>query len=281
MKILKNISIAEALTILERPEISTEALNQSVQLIINDVRLNGDAALKTYSLKYDNIVPESFNVSNKEIEAAIKIIPQDLKSAIDLARSNITKFHKTQINKEQPVETADGVVCWRKSIAIENVGLYVPGGSAPLFSTVLMLGIPAKLAGCKNIVLCTPVSQNGSINPVILYTANLLGITQIYKVGGPMAIAAMTYGTESIPMVYKIFGPGNQYVTKAKSLVQQSGMAIDMPAGPSEVLVIADETGVPEFIAADLLSQAEHGEDSQVVLLSTSERLIKKTFKSH
>jgi histidinol dehydrogenase len=204
-------------------------------------------------------------------------VSDELKAAIKIAQQNITKFHAAQNNEEAIVETSTGVNCWRKSVGIDKVGLYIPGGSAPLFSTILMLGIPAQLAGCKEIVLCTPPNKEGKINPAILYTANLVGITKIFKVGGAQAIAAMAYGTESIPNVYKIFGPGNQFVTKAKELVQLDGLAIDMPAGPSEVLVIADATGNPAYIAADLLSQAEHGADSQVILLSDNEALINAT----
>ena len=200
-----------------------------------------------------------------------------MKDAIQQAKSNIEKFHRSQIEEIKVIETMPGINCWRKSIGIEKVGIYIPGGSAPLFSTVLMLAIPANIAGCKEIILCTPPSKDGSINPAILYAADLCGITKIFKVGGVQAIAAMAYGTESIPKVFKIFGPGNQYVTAAKQLIQKEGVAIDMPAGPSEVLVIADETAVPEFVAADLLSQAEHGADSQVILLTTSEEVAEKT----
>jgi histidinol dehydrogenase len=203
-------------------------------------------------------------------------VPQELKNAIKVSKKNIGSFHSAQLLSEPVVETIKGVRCWRKSVAIEKVGLYVPGGSAPLFSTLLMLGVPAKLAGCKEIIVCTPPGKDGRVSPVILYTARLIGITEIFKVGGAQAIAAMAYGTESIPKVYKIFGPGNQYVTKAKELVQQDGVAIDMPAGPSEVLVIADYQANPEFIAADLLSQAEHGPDSQVIMLSNDQGLLER-----
>ena len=214
------------------------------------------------------------DVSDIEIELANNIVSKELKSAINVAKQNIEKFHAAQKEKKEIVESTRGVKCWRKSVGIEKVGLYIPGGSAPLFSTILMLGIPAKLAGCKEVILCTPPDKKGEINPAILYTANLTGITKIFKVGGAQAIAAMAFGTETIPRVNKIFGPGNQFVTKAKELVQQRGVAIDMPAGPSEVLIIADETSKPEFIAADLLSQAEHGADSQVVLLSDNRLMI-------
>jgi histidinol dehydrogenase len=215
-------------------------------------------------------------VSTKEIAAAIDKVPHALKAAIQIAHDNITAFHEAQQIKEDVVETAPGVKCWRKSVAIEKVGLYIPGGSAPLFSTVLMLGIPAQIAGCQELVLCTPPDKKKEIKPAILYAAHIVGITKIYKVGGAQAVAAMAYGTETIPQVYKIFGPGNQFVTKAKELIQQNGVAIDMPAGPSEVLVIADDTCNPAFVAADLLSQAEHGTDSQVILLSNNELIVEQ-----
>jgi histidinol dehydrogenase len=219
----------------------------------------------------------SLNVSPDEIQRTREKIDSNLKNAINLAKSNIERFHASQQKGEGVVETTPGVTCWRKSVPIERIGLYIPGGSAPLFSTILMLGIPARIAGCKEITLCTPCDENGTINPAILYTADLLGIRNIIKVGGAQAIAAMAYGTETIPSVYKIFGPGNQYVTRAKELVQQDGVAIDMPAGPSEVLVVADSTGNASYIAADLLSQAEHGPDSQVVLLSDTRSMLDLT----
>lgn len=256
-----------------RPAGNTAHISASVQEIIQTVRLEGDEALFAYTRKLDGADLSSFLVTEQELETAVKISDQ-LKAAIEMAKENIQRFHAAQIVQEQPIETSGGVVCWRENRAIEKVGLYVPGGTAPLFSTVLMLGIPAKLAGCKEIVLCTPPSSNGAIHPAILFAAQIVGIEKIYKIGGAQAIAAMTYGTETIPQVYKIFGPGNQYVTKAKELVQLDGMAIDMPAGPSELLVIADETCQPDFVAADLLSQAEHGTDSQVVLLSTSSKVV-------
>jgi len=263
----------------ERPIIEQQALDLVVVDILKDVKENKDAALIKYPEKFDKVVLDRIEVINSEIETAINQIGQDLKDAINLARQNIETFHASQKEEAKIVETTKGVKCWRKSVGIERVGLYIPGGSAPLFSTILMLGIPAKLAGCKELILCTPPNKEGKINPAILYTANLIGISKIYKVGGAQAIAAMAYGTETIPQVYKIFGLGNQYVTKAKELIQQQGVAIDMPAGPSEVLVIADKTSNPEFIAADLLSQAEHGPDSQVILLSDDEEIIKKTSK--
>lgn len=265
----------QALTI--RPSIEKVKLNSLVKNILREVKVNRDKALHAFAKKFDGVELTQIEVSKMEIEKAQDLVSDNLKNAIKIARQNIEKFHVSQKVEEQIVETTNGVKCWRKSIGIEKVGLYIPGGSAPLFSTILMLGIPAKLAGCKEIVLCTPQNQKGEINPVMLYTANLVGITKIYKVGGAQAIAAMAYGTETISQVYKIFGPGNQFVTKAKELVQQEGIAIDMPAGPSEVLVIADETGNPKFIAADLLSQAEHGVDSQVILLSDNNSIINHT----
>lgn len=262
--------------LLARPSINTEQLTQEVNSILNEVRHNGDKALTYYSKKFDNVELGSIMASEQDIHSAIKLVPKKLKDAIQVAYNNIFAFHKTQLTEEAPFETSPGVKCWRKSVAIEKIGLYIPGGSAPLFSTILMLGIPAQIVGCKEIALCTPADKNKGINPAILYTANLVGITNIYKVGGAQAIAAMAYGTETIAPVYKIFGPGNQYVTKAKELAQQAGVAIDMPAGPSEVLIIADATCNPSFVAADLLSQAEHGADSQVILVSDAEKVIEK-----
>ncbi len=260
----------------QRPSIDDVQLTQAVSSILNDVKKNGDKALIKYARMFDGVTLKSLTVSEEEIKSAVKEIPQPLKDAINIAYQNIEAFHKAQQVVEKVIETTPGVTCWRKSVAIEKVGLYIPGGSAPLFSTILMLGIPAQLAGCKEIVLCTPPNKSDTIHPAILYTANLVGTTKIYKVGGAQAIAAMAYGTETVPKVYKVFGPGNQYVTKAKELIQQSGTAIDMPAGPSELLVIADETCNPAFVASDLLSQVEHGADSQVILLSTSESIIQQ-----
>ena len=259
-----------------RPELKKETLSQQVQEIIKEVKNKGDEALYNFSEKFDGVALNSLVVSEQEIIDSIKLVPEELKEAIKTAYANIERFHKNQLTVEKEVETTPGVRCWRESIAIEKVGLYIPGGSAPLFSTILMLGIPAKIAACKEIVMCTPPGEDGKINPAILFTAQLVGISTIYKVGGAQAIAAMAYGTESITKVYKIFGPGNQYVTKAKSIIQQDGVAIDMPAGPSEVLILTDESSNPSFVAADLLSQAEHGADSQVVLLSTLESMIEK-----
>ena len=261
-------------TICKRPEINSADLSSIVNGIIENVKINGDAAIRSYAEKFDGVSIKNLLTSEKEISQSNEQVSEDLKSAIQLAKKNIECFHKGQKESINRIETSDGVECWRECRAIEKVGLYIPGGTAPLFSTVLMLGLPAKLAGCGEIVLCTPPSKDGSVNPAILYTADLIGINKIYKVGGAQAISAMAFGTESIPKVYKIFGPGNQYVTKAKELVQQTGTAIDMPAGPSEVLVIADESCKPSFVAADLLSQAEHGADSQVILLSPSDDVI-------
>ena len=277
MEVFKNPNKKEWLTLCERPAFEQESLNSLVNDILMDVKINKDSALLKYSQKFDKVVLDNIEVSQFEIEFANRQINQDLKDAINLAKQNIETFHASQKEEEKIIETTKGVKCWRKSVGIDKVGLYIPGGSAPLFSTILMLGIPAKLAGCKEIILCTPPNKEGKINPAILYTASLVGITKIYKVGGAQAIAAMAFGTETIPQVYKIFGPGNQFVTKAKELIQQEGVAIDMPAGPSEVLVIADKTSNAEFIAADLLSQAEHGADSQVILLSDDEDIINKT----
>jgi len=257
-----------------RPTLDKSELEDVVRGIINDVKSRGDQAVIDYSLKFDNVKTSTLKVSPEEIANSVGMVSEELKEAIDIARSNIEIFHSAQLQQEQIVETSQGVKCWRKSVAIEKVGLYIPGGNTPLFSTVLMLGIPAKLAGCKEIIICTPSDSNGKVSPLILYTASLLGITSLFKTGGAQAIAAMAYGTETISKVYKIYGPGNQYVTKAKELVQQEGVSIDMAAGPSEVLIIADETANPEFIAADLLSQAEHGSDSQVILLTNSKKLI-------
>ncbi|SMC45879.1 histidinol dehydrogenase [Moheibacter sediminis] len=268
MKLYKNPPQSEWDNLVKRPVLDSENLEELVKQIIDEVKISGDKALKNFALKFDKVNLENLIVSQTEIESASGKIYSELKTAISIAAANIKKFHLSQINSELSVETMKGVSCWRKSVPIENVGLYIPGGSAPLFSTILMLGIPAQIAGCKRIILCTPCDENGQINPAILYTATNLGITEIYKIGGAQAIAAMAYGTECIPKVDKIFGPGNQYVTKAKELVQKNGIAIDLPAGPSEVLVIADENADADFIASDLLSQAEHGADSQVILLT-------------
>lgn len=260
--------------ILKRPAFNFKELENTVTSILEDVKINGDSAIKKYALKFDKVELTEFRVSDEEITQAIQSVSTELKNAIEMAKQNIESFHKIQKEEIKPIETRTGVNCWRKSIGIEKVGLYIPGGSAPLFSTVLMLGVPAKLAGCREIILCTPSDQNGKVNPAILYAANLVGVTQIFKIGGIQAIGAMAFGTESIPQVYKIFGPGNQYVTCAKQLINKEGVAIDMPAGPSEVAVIADNSCIPSFVAADLLSQAEHGADSQVILVSNEKTVI-------
>ena len=260
----------------QRPTAEQLSLDGIVSQVFSEIRKDGDKAVKKYSLLFDKAELESFAVTQKAFDDASEKVPAELKAAIELAKSNIEKFHTAQTETPKPIETTKGVECWRESRGIETVGIYIPGGTAPLFSTVLMLGIPAKLAGCKNIILCTPPDKNGEINPAILYTADLVGITSVFSVGGIQAIAAMAFGTESIPKVDKIFGPGNQYVTAAKQAAQQLGVAIDMPAGPSEVLIIADKSCNPAFVAADLLSQAEHGTDSQVILLSDNETVIDK-----
>ncbi len=274
MKVIKypNKSDWEELT--KRPEFDKNQFTETVSEIISEVKLIGDKALFQFAEKFDKAKLNSLQVSKEEIKAANTQVSSALKQAIQIAKGNIEKFHEAQLVDEAVIETTKGVKCWRKSVGIEKVGLYIPGGSAPLFSTVLMLAIPAKIAGCKEIIICTPPNSEGNINPAILYTANLIGISKIFKVGGSQAVAAMAFGTESVPKVYKIFGPGNQFVTKAKELVQQEGTAIDMPAGPSEVLVLADKSCDPVFVAADLLSQAEHGPDSQVVLVSDNEEII-------
>ncbi|MGB3079132.1 MAG: histidinol dehydrogenase [Saprospiraceae bacterium] len=260
----------------KRPILPSEDLDEKIETILQRVRLEGDNAVKEFTLRFDKVSLECLKVTNSEIEFARLHIPQELKEAIAVSAENIRTFHSSQIQSESPVETMQGIICWRKTVAIENVGLYIPGGSAPLFSTLLMLAVPALIAGCTRIVLCTPPDKNGKINPAILYTASFLGITEIFKVGGAQAIAALAYGTETIPKVDKIFGPGNQYVTKAKERIQKNGIAIDLPAGPSEVLVIASGNADPDFVASDLLAQAEHGEDSQVVLLTDNRDFVEK-----
>ncbi|MBK8788480.1 MAG: histidinol dehydrogenase [Chitinophagaceae bacterium] len=262
--------------ILMRPVFDYRQLETKVSAILDDVKLNGDTAINMYTAQFDGAVLNDFAVTESEIAEAALHVDADLKTAIEVAKNNITAFHESQKETVNKIETAAGVLCWRKSVAIEKVGLYIPGGTAPLFSTMLMLGIPAVLAGCKEIIVCTPPDKNGEINPVILYVAQLIGIKNIYKIGGVQAIAAMAYGTQSVPKVNKIFGPGNQYVTCAKQLVNAAGVAIDMPAGPSELAVYADETCIPSFVAADLLSQAEHGADSQVLLVASSLSIVER-----
>lgn len=259
-----------------RPVIERKDLELTCREILGRVRSEGDKALSEYSIMFDGISPATLRVTPEEIKEAMEEVPGDLREAIMTARENITRFHSAQLATEPVVETSPGVRCWRKSLPVEKVGIYVPGGSAPLFSTVLMLAIPARLAGCSEIIMCTPPGRDGKINPVILYAASVTGVTAIFKTGGAQAIAAMAYGTETIPSVHKIFGPGNQYVTMAKELIQLDGVPVDMPAGPSEVLVIADSTSIPAFVAADLLSQAEHGPDSQVILLTDNEVVIRE-----
>ncbi|WNJ18723.1 histidinol dehydrogenase [Pontibacter sp. G13] len=260
--------------LLKRPVFDLSELEGRVLPVLQAIRQRGDEALREFTQKFDQVEIDSFLVSQEEISAAANQLDDSLKAAIQTAKSNIEAFHRAQKEEFEPVETTPGVRCWRKSVPIQKVGLYIPGGTAPLFSTVLMLAVPAQVAGCQDIVLCSPPTTNGSIHPAILYAANLCGVTQIFKAGGGQAIAAMAYGTETIPQVSKIFGPGNQYVTLAKQLVSKEGVAIDLPAGPSEVAVMADASANPAFIAADLLSQAEHGVDSQVLLVSTDEEMI-------
>lgn len=274
MNIIKYPAREEWASIVERPHLDVTELNQTVANVLADVRQRGDEAVKGYELKFDHIDLESLNVTETEIAEAEKLVSKELRQAIELAHENIKKFHEAQRFRSKKVETQTGVVCWQKSVAIERVGLYIPGGTAPLFSTVLMLATPAKIAGCSEIVLCTPPDRQGHVNPAILVAARVAGVSKIFKIGGVQAIGAMAYGTESVPKVYKIFGPGNQYVMAAKQQVSLSDVAIDMPAGPSEVCVIADELASAEFVAADLLSQAEHGVDSQVILITTSHKLI-------
>ncbi len=260
--------------LLSRPVIDNRSLELSVANILKEVKDNGDEAVKRFSLMFDKVAADKLEVNPVEIEEAAGLIGPALKEAIRQAANNIRTFHDRQLHAETPVETMPGVTCWRKAVAIEKVGLYIPGGTAPLFSTLLMLGIPAMIAGCKEIILCSPPDAKGNLHPAILFAAKTVGVTRIFKVGGIQAIAAMAYGTDSIPQVYKIFGPGNQYVMCAKQLIQKDGIAIDMPAGPSEVAVYADASANPAFVAADLLSQAEHGPDSQVVLVSPSRSVV-------
>ena len=263
-------------SLIKRPELKAQELDELISSIFQTVEKLGDAAIRGYTKRFDKVEIENTKVSASEITEACKLVPEKLKEAIELAAANIRTFHSGQIEEKSIIETQIGVQCWRESRAIEKVGLYIPGGTAPLFSTVLMLGIPAQIAGCTQVILCSPPAKDGTINPAILFAAQLVGIKEIYKIGGVQAIAALAQGTETIPKVDKIFGPGNQYVTAAKSFALTKGVAIDMPAGPSEVLVIADETSNPAFVAADLLSQAEHGADSQVILLSTSEPFLEQ-----
>lgn len=265
--------------ILARPALDLAQLEAPVNAILQEVATRGDDALLDFTAKFDGVRLAELAVSKEEIALAAEQLSADLRTAIQTAKNNIAQFHAAQQETPQVVETMPGVRCWRKSVGIERVGLYIPGGTAPLFSTVLMLAVPAQLAGCKEIVLCTPPQKDGTVHPAILYAAQLAGVERIFRVGGAQAIAAMAHGTESIPATYKIFGPGNAYVTVAKQLVSRLGVAIDMPAGPSEVMVVADETADPDFVAADLLSQAEHGADSQVVLVTYSEEMARRVIK--
>lgn len=262
--------------ILRRPALNTDMLRETVKEVLDRVKTEGDKAVMEYEERFDKVKLDSLRVTEAEIAEAEKGVPIELKAAIMLAQKNIHTFHRSQRFEGKKVQTVPGVTCWQKAVAIEKVGLYIPGGTAPLFSTVLMLATPAQIAGCKEIVLCTPPDKEGKVHPAILYAAKLAGVNKIFKAGGVQAIAAMAYGTESVPKVYKIFGPGNQYVTAAKQQVSLRDVAIDMPAGPSEVEVLADETANPVFVAADLLSQAEHGVDSQAMLITTSEKLMKE-----
>lgn len=274
MKVIKYPKKEAFSDISVRPELERGVLEMTVVTILETVKNNGDAALKKYTKQFDGVDIENFEVTSEEFEKAINAVPNDLKDTIKIAQYNIEKFHTSQITGEQIIETSPGVKCWRKSTPIDKVGLYVPGGSLPLFSTLLMLGVPARIAGCEEIIVCTPPTKNGLIDSNILFIAHELGIKHVYKTGGAQAIGAMAFGTESIPNVYKIFGPGNQYVTVAKQLVQMEGVAIDMPAGPSEVAIVADQSAHAAFIASDLLAQAEHGPDSQVLLVSVDGALI-------
>lgn len=269
-------SPAEWEELLKRPTLRTEELMETVKGLVEEVRQGGDQAVMALEEKFDKVSLSALEVSAEERQEAEQLVSEELKKAIRLAAGNIRRFHEAQRFEGVQVETQPGVTCWQKAVPIEKVGLYVPGGTAPLFSTVLMLAIPASIAGCKELVLCTPPMKNGRVHPAVLYAAGVAGVKRIFKIGGVQAIAAMAYGTESVPHVYKIFGPGNQYVTAAKQLVSLRQVAIDMPAGPSEVEVLADETANPTFVAADLLSQAEHGADSQAVLISTSEKLVEE-----
>lgn len=277
MRIITEPKREEWSELLRRPTIDTRTLSPQVESIMRGVRERGDAAVAEYTERFDGIRSESSKVGREEIEEAGRVVSDELKEAIAVAKANTERFHMSLVEDDPPaIETSAGVLCWRKRLPIDKVGLYVPAGSAPLFSTVLMLAIPAKLADCREIVLCSPAGSDGKVNPATLYAADLCGVTSIFKIGGAQAIAAMAYGTESVPQVYKIFGPGNQYVTEAKLQAIRDGIAIDMPAGPSEVAVLADESCVPEFVAADLLSQAEHGADSQVILVTNSRSITER-----
>jgi len=278
MRVIKYPPLETWSEIVKRPVLDTVFLERTVANILSDVRDNGDAALRHCARHFDKVALDVFEVSDEEFAEADARVAGELKTAIAAAKANIEKFHALRTEERQIIETTDGVFCWQKTVAIEKVGLYVPAGSAPLFSTVLMLAIPAALAGCRDIIVCSPPDTNGKINPATLYAAKLCGVTRVFKIGGAQAIGALGYGTETVPRVYKIFGPGNQFVTEAKQQISKAGAAIDMPAGPSEIAVLADDSAVPAFVASDLLSQAEHGPDSQVLLVTTSESLVEKVF---
>lgn len=275
MKVYRNPDKKKWPALLKRPLQDNKSLFPKVQEILNDIRNRGDDALFEYTQKFDKVSLKKLEMENDEIIAAADKINDELKKAIHLAAGNIEKFHSIQKCIIQKIEIQPGVVCWQKSVAIEKIGIYIPGGTAPLFSTVLMLAIPARIAGCSEIILCTPPEKTGGINPAILYAAKITGVTKVFSIGGIQAIGAMAYGTESVPRVYKIFGPGNRFVTAAKQIISQGDAAIDMPAGPSEVAVMADGSAVPAFVASDLLSQAEHGADSQVILVTNDENIVK------
>lgn len=275
MKIYQYPEPSQYATLLQRPVADAASLEQTVRTVLEDVKKNGDEAVKRYTLQFDKASFDELQVPAADFDEADSLLSAALKQAILTAKDNITRFHEKQLTAPEVIETMPGIRCWRKSVGIEKVGLYIPGGSAPLFSTILMLGVPASLAGCREIILCSPPDANGKLHPAILFAARSVGVTKVFRIGGVQAIGAMTYGTASVPKVYKIFGPGNQYVTCAKQLVQQEGLSIDMPAGPSEVAVYADETAPPAYIAADLLSQAEHGADSQVLLVTCSGKVLK------
>jgi histidinol dehydrogenase len=274
MQVIKYPALETWSTLLSRPALDSQSLFEKVGSILSDVKHHGDKAVKKYTFQFDKVQIDQLEVTREEIEDASLQIPKNLKEAIEMCRRNIWKFHSAQQHDLPQIQTTPGVICWQKAIPIEKVGLYVPGGTAPLFSTVLMLGVPAQIAECKEIILCTPPDKEGKIHPAILYAAKVAGIHRIFKIGGTQAIGAMAYGTETVPKVYKIFGPGNQYVTAAKQLIAMDGVAIDLPAGPSEVMVIADESAHPKFLAADLLSQAEHSADSQSILITVDENLV-------
>ncbi|WP_102408901.1 histidinol dehydrogenase [Parabacteroides bouchesdurhonensis] len=280
MEIIKYPSKRDWPALLTRPALDVTALFDTVRTVLDEVKEQGDAAVKRYEEKFDKVVLADLQVSEVEMRDADKLISEELKQAICQAKDNIEKFHASQSFTGQKIETTSGVTCWQKAVAIEKVGLYIPGGTAPLFSTVLMLAVPARIAGCREIVLCTPPDKEGKVHPAILFAAKVAGVNKIFKIGGIQAIASMAYGTQSVPKVYKIFGPGNQYVTAAKQLVSLKEVAIDMPAGPSEVEVIADETANPDFIAADFLSQAEHGADSQAMLVTASEGIVEDVVRA-